>query len=59
MRVGQYEVVLIDQDGSILQEVIILGKSYAIAIPGKEYSVKVLVYRQEGRFPAENMRIGL
>jgi hypothetical protein len=61
MRVEHYEVFLIDQDGHRLEEVLIDNKHYAIASPGKEYIVKVQVYKDShsNLFPAENMRVGI
>lgn len=60
MREGLFEVIIIGEDGNQLEEVVIENKSYVIAIPGKEYSVKVQVYKNLlNNFPAENMRVGL
>lgn len=60
MRNGSFEVIILSEDGNQLEEVIISGKSYVIAMPGKEYSVKVQVHKNnQNEFPAENMRVGL
>jgi hypothetical protein len=60
MRLGLYEVYLLDSAGIQLDEKIIEGKFYAYAPPGIEYSVQVRVHCTEsGIFPAENMRVGL
>jgi hypothetical protein len=61
MRVGPFEVFVIDQDGHRLEETLIDNKQYAVASPGKEYIIKVQVYKniETNSFPAENMRVGL
>jgi hypothetical protein len=62
MREGCYEVVLVDQDGHTLDEIVINDQSYAVAIPGKEYVVKIIVHKGlagSGSYPAENLRVGL
>ena len=60
MRVGLFEVILIDEEGKEYEEICFSNIWYVIAQPGKEYSVKVLIYKNNfNQFPAENMRIGL
>lgn len=61
MREGCYEVVLVDQDGHKLDEVMINGQFYIVAIPGKEYVIKIIVHEDLAThsYPAESMRVGL
>lgn len=60
MRVGQYEVLLMNTDLMHLPERTIAGSTYAIATEGSEYIVRVFVHRDvNGKFPAARMRVGL
>lgn len=59
MRVGPFEVTLQVKDET-LPETVIGQKSYAHAISGNEYSIKIEVYRDDQEsFPASHMRIGV
>jgi hypothetical protein len=60
MREGCYEVVLVDQDGHKLDEVVINDQFYVVALPGKEYVIKIIVHEDINHsYPAENLRVGL
>ena len=61
MREGLYEVELIDNDGRPFLETAVDGKTYAHAVPGSEFSVRITVHRnpQTNRFPFDYLRLGL
>lgn len=61
MREGLYEVELIDIDGRPILETAVDGKTYAHAVPGREFSVRITVHRnpQTNRFPFDYLRLGL
>lgn len=60
MRVGQFEILLMNTDLKHLEEQTIAGTTYAVATEGNEYIVRVFVHRdQYGNFPVERMRVGL
>lgn len=60
MRQGQYEILLLSDDGGGYEERQLLGKTCVRAEPGKEYNVRINVYRDaRGNFPAKYLRFGL
>ena len=65
MREGKFELIVASVSDSFLglqnyDERCINEKNYAVAIPGKEYCVKVNIYRdQNGNFTPSRLRIGL
>jgi hypothetical protein len=65
MREGKFELVAASIDESFggirpFEERSISGNTYAVAIPGQEYCVKVNIYRDEnGQFAPARLRIGL
>ena len=65
MREGKFELIVASVSDSFLglqsyDERCINDKNYAVAIPGKEYCVKVNIYRdQNGNFTPSRLRIGL
>lgn len=60
MRVGQFEVLLMNTDLMHLPEQTIAGSTYAVATEGSEYIVRVFVHRDaNGKYPAARMRVGL
>ena len=60
MRVGNLELLLLDERLNPLEEVEIAGNSYAIGAINQEYSVQVRVHRnKQGEFPSRNFRVGL
>jgi hypothetical protein len=61
MRVGLFELTVIDENGRILPEDIIDGVNYIASQEGKQYHVNVSVYRDPitKSFPAQYLRFGL
>lgn len=60
MRVGQYEVSLVKENGDAYKERQIGDKTYVQGEEGQEYQVKVSVYQEsDGTFPAKYLRFGL
>lgn len=61
MRVGGFEITVIDDTGKILDEEIIDGKNYLVSEPGRVYHVNIGVYRDPNtqKFPAQFLRFGL
>ena len=65
MREGKFELIAAGVDASYhgsnaFEERTVGGKTYAVAMPGHEYCVKVNVYRDEdGNFTPKRLRIGL
>lgn len=60
MRVGQYEVSLVKENGDAYKERQIGDKTYVQGEEGQEYQVKVSVYQEsDGSFPAKYLRFGL
>jgi len=60
MRQGQYEILILNSDGAGYEERQMSGKTCVRAEPGKEYNVRINVYRDaRGNFPAKYLRFGL
>lgn len=59
MREGLFEVRLfLRADNTPLEERVVKGTNYFVAVPGEEYYMKVFVYRNsEGKFPLQYIRI--
>jgi hypothetical protein len=60
MKQGQYEIVLMREDGTPYLEEVVDGQTYAVAEPGAPYHVEVRVKADwRGMFPAKYLRFGL
>ena len=61
MRVGDFELLLVDVNDNVLSEERVIGdKNYSMALPGQEYKIKVNMYRNKltGVFSYKYLRIG-
>lgn len=55
MRVGLYEMQILDQNGVALPEHWIGGRCYVEAVPGQEFQVKSSIHRNNnGSFPVKS-----
>lgn len=54
MRQGHYEIEIINpEDGSKFEERRVNGKHYVVAVPGKEYKIRVTLHNPENLFPRD------